>query len=177
MLTVTQLAKKFGISRTTLLYYEREGLLYPSLRTASGYRQYGQKEIDRLSKIISYRAFGVPVQEISTLLDNNSEKEREQILRGQFSSLGEEIQRLKKQQAAIVVMLRAPSLVSEKPITKEQWTEVMRTSGLNEDDMHEWHKQFELLDPENHQNFLESLGIEEEEINRIRCWSKAHQSK
>ena len=30
MLTVTQLAKKYQISRTTILYYEREGLLNPN---------------------------------------------------------------------------------------------------------------------------------------------------
>jgi DNA-binding transcriptional MerR regulator len=41
MLTVTKLAKTCDISRTTVLYYEREGLLTPKLRAENGYRWYG----------------------------------------------------------------------------------------------------------------------------------------
>ncbi|EOB3552835.1 MerR family DNA-binding transcriptional regulator, partial [Vibrio vulnificus] len=33
MLTVTQIAKQFGISRTTILYYEKEELLIPACRS------------------------------------------------------------------------------------------------------------------------------------------------
>ncbi|WP_258222942.1 MerR family DNA-binding transcriptional regulator [Aeromonas sp. HMWF016] len=32
MLTITRLARELGLSRTTLLYYERLGLLLPALR-------------------------------------------------------------------------------------------------------------------------------------------------
>ena len=108
MLTITKLAKRFNISRTTVLYYENEGLISPSYRTESGYRQYGKKEIKRLEAILSYRAFGIPVKEISRLLAEQKAHDREKILRAQFSSLDQEIQRLKRQQAAIVVMLKEP---------------------------------------------------------------------
>ena len=43
MLTVTQLAKAYNISRTTILYYERAGLLL-NCRSDNGYRWYGEKE-------------------------------------------------------------------------------------------------------------------------------------
>ncbi len=36
MLTVTQLANKLNISRATVLYYEREGLLLPTTRGDNG---------------------------------------------------------------------------------------------------------------------------------------------
>ena len=45
MLTVTQLARECGLSRTTILYYEREGLLAPAHRSENGYRWYGENEI------------------------------------------------------------------------------------------------------------------------------------
>ena len=38
MQTISQAAKKFKLSRSTLLYYDRIGLLRPTERTAAGYR-------------------------------------------------------------------------------------------------------------------------------------------
>ncbi|WED29713.1 MerR family transcriptional regulator [Vibrio sp. DW001] len=172
MLTVMQLAKKFEISRTAILYYEREGLLEAVCRTASGYRQYGPKEVERLQCIMSYRSFGVSVRDILPLLDNQNTKNREQILRNQFTSLGQEIQKLRQQQASVVAILKDPSLLSDKPMTKDQWTDVLRASGLDEEGMVNWHIQFEKIEPEGHQTFLKSLGIEASEIRKIRTWSK-----
>ena len=53
-------------------------------------------------------------------------------------------------------------------ITKDRWVEIMRAAGLSDDDMHNWHRQFERLEPGAHQEFLESLGIDSDEIQRIR---------
>lgn len=171
MLTITKLAKRFNISRTTVLYYENEGLISPSYRTESGYRQYGKKEIKRLEAILSYRAFGISVKEISRLLAEQKAHDREKILRAQFSSLDQEIQRLKRQQAAIVVMLKEPSLVSDKEVSVEEWTELMTLSGFTDQDMHLWHQDFEQLDPAGHHKFLQSLSIDEKRIAEIRHWS------
>lgn len=62
MLTVTQLARQFGISRATLLYYEREGLLTPVCRSENGYRWYGEKEVSLLGDILAYRHMACPSQ-------------------------------------------------------------------------------------------------------------------
>ena len=53
-------------------------------------------------------------------------------------------------------------------INVERWTEIMRAAGLSDEDMHNWHRQFERLEPDAHQEFLESLGIEANEIRSIR---------
>ncbi|MFK0572594.1 MerR family transcriptional regulator [Endozoicomonas sp.] len=65
MLTVTQLARRYDISRTVILYYEREGLFMPHFRSANGYRWYGIDEFKRLEAIMAYRAFGIPVSSIA----------------------------------------------------------------------------------------------------------------
>ncbi len=57
-------------------------------------------------------------------------------------------------------------------ISKDRWVEIMRAAGLKEQDMHNWHVQFEKMEPEAHQEFLESLGIQEAEIKKIREWSR-----
>ena len=57
-------------------------------------------------------------------------------------------------------------------LNKERWVEVMRAAGLTEADMHRWHIQFEKMEPEAHQEFLESLGIPAAEIDSIREYSR-----
>ncbi len=173
MLTVTQMAKHHNISRTTILYYERAGLLLPAYRSDNGYRWYGDKESKRLEAIMAYRSFGIPITDIMPLLDHQDDMTQESILRNQFNALENEIQRLRQQQNAIVMLLKQPTLLEQNMVTKARWVEIMKAAGLNEQDMQNWHKQFEKMEPDAHQEFLESLSIDAEEISEIRAWSKA----
>jgi len=172
MLTVSKLAKQFDLSRTTILYYEKEGLLLPASRTDNGYRWYGKTEVARLQSIINYRSFGIAISEIKQLLAKTEDNKQQQILRQQFNNLQIEVQKLRQQQLAIVNFLEAPELLGDNNMTKEKWTEIMRVSGMNDDDMVNWHKEFEKLQPEAHQEFLESLQLDKKEIVRIREWSR-----
>jgi hypothetical protein len=58
--------------------------------------------------------------------------------------------------------------MTERTFTKESWVEMFREIGLDEAAMHRWHGLFETRHPEAHQSFLEWLGIEAAEIERIR---------
>jgi len=168
MLTVTQLGRTVGISRASILYYEREGLLLPAHRSANGYRWYGEKEIERLNAIISYRSYGIPVTRIKTLLDHKAGESQIQILKDHFNHLEEEVNQLRYQQRAIVALLQEPQLLEKNRVTKERWVEIMVASGFDEAAMTTWHQKFEAMEPAEHQKFLESLGIEAEEIKQIR---------
>lgn len=172
MLTISKLAKKFGISRASILYYEREGLLSPTSRSDNGYRWYGEIEQERLETIINYRSFGIPVGEIKELIEKSESTTQNKTLRLQFNRLQQEIHSLKQQQLAIVNFLNAPDLLDETGMSKEKWTDIMRSSGMSDQDMINWHKQFEKLEPDAHQEFLESLQIDEDEIKHIRQWSR-----
>lgn len=55
-------------------------------------------------------------------------------------------------------------------MTKESWVDIMLAAGFTEADMVKWHQKFEELEPEEHQKFLESLGISQEEITKIRTF-------
>ncbi|AQW61458.1 putative Bacterial regulatory protein, MerR [Vibrio owensii] len=168
MLTVTQLARECGLSRTTILYYEREGLLAPAHRSENGYRWYGEKEIQRLKTISSYRSYGLPISSIRTLLAQKGKSQAE-ILKDHFNELEREIQNLRAQQKAIVVLLQEPQLIEDNIVTKERWVQIMQAAGFSENDMVTWHQKFEEMEPAEHQKFLESLGIEQDEIVRIRA--------
>ncbi|WP_047514664.1 MerR family transcriptional regulator [Vibrio harveyi] len=168
MLTVTQLARECELSRTTILYYEREGLLAPAHRSENGYRWYGEKEMQRLKTISSYRSYGLPISSIRTLLAQKGKSQAE-ILKDHFNELEREIQNLRAQQKAIVVLLQEPQLIEDNIVTKERWVQIMQAAGFSESDMVTWHQKFEEMEPAEHQKFLESLGIEQDEIVRIRA--------
>ncbi len=54
----------------------------------------------------------------------------------------------------------------------KEWTAMFREIGLDDAKMHQWHKVFETRHPDEHQSFLEWLGLSLKEIDRIRTASK-----
>ena len=172
MLTISKLGKKFGLSRATILYYEREGLLEPASRAANGYRWYGDREIKRLKQITGFRSYGVSVRDIRELLARESHQAHDQILRKRFTQMETEIQDLRRQQQALLAILEQAQESPQPPMSKERWTGIMHAAGMRERDMRNWHHEFEAREPLAHQEFLESLNLEADEIKRIRHWSQ-----
>jgi len=172
MLTISKLGKRFGLSRATILYYEREGLLEPASRAANGYRWYGDREIKRLKQITGFRSYGVSVRDIRELLARESDQAHDQILRKRFTQMETEIQDLRRQQQALLAILEQGQESPQPPMSKERWTAIMRAAGMSESDMRNWHHEFEAREPLAHQEFLESLNLEADEIKRIRHWSQ-----
>ncbi len=70
--TVQKLAGMAGISGRTLRYYDEIGILKPARTSTSGYRVYGQAEVDRLQQILFYRELGVSLEEIGQILNRPS---------------------------------------------------------------------------------------------------------
>ncbi|WP_127582638.1 MerR family transcriptional regulator [Paenibacillus koleovorans] len=66
--TVQKLGLLAGVSTRTLRYYDEIGLLKPARISSSGYRIYGQQEVDRLQQILFYRELGVSLEEIKDLV-------------------------------------------------------------------------------------------------------------
>jgi len=172
MLTISKLAKKFGLSRATILYYEREGLLEPAGRAANGYRWYGAKEIERLKQIAGFRSYGVSVRDIRELLARDSIQAHEQILRKRFAQMETEIQDLRRQQQALLSLLEQAQESPQPPMSIDRWSGIMRAAGMSNGDMHNWHREFEAREPQAHKEFLESLNLGPDEIRRIRHWSQ-----
>ncbi|MFD0826085.1 MerR family transcriptional regulator [Neobacillus sp. M.A.Huq-85] len=66
--TVQKLGKLAGISTRTLRYYDEIGILKPARINSSGYRIYGQGEVDRLQQILFYRELGVSLDNIKKIV-------------------------------------------------------------------------------------------------------------
>lgn len=170
--TVGRLARKYGLSRSTLLYYDTIGLLSPSLRQKGEYRCYSEDDEHRLKQICTYRAAGIPLKEIRELLDS-PETSFTAILEHRFADLNTEIRKLYEQQRIITGLLRNSAKILESHVmNKALWTSLLQQAGFSEQDMRTWHVTFEQTDPEKHRLFLQHLHISDEEITAIRGWAR-----
>jgi len=88
-----KLSKMSGISARTLRYYDEIGLLKPARIASSGYRIYGQNEVDALQQIMFYRELGFPLDEIMKLLQA-SDFDRERAFLSHLDRLHKERTRL-----------------------------------------------------------------------------------
>jgi DNA-binding transcriptional MerR regulator len=70
--TVRKLGKIAGISTRTLRYYDEIGILTPARINSSGYRIYGQVEVDRLQQILFYKELGVSLEIIKDIVTAES---------------------------------------------------------------------------------------------------------
>lgn len=70
--TVQKLGRLAGISTRTLRYYDEIGILKSARINSSGYRIYGEKEVDRLQQIMFYRELGVSLDDIREIMSSPS---------------------------------------------------------------------------------------------------------
>lgn len=73
--SIGQLAQRAGVAIDTVRYYERERLLQPAGRLASGYRRYGATELRRLRFILRAKALGFSLHDIQGLLALSDEQD------------------------------------------------------------------------------------------------------
>ncbi|MFN7957231.1 MAG: MerR family transcriptional regulator [Holophagaceae bacterium] len=167
MLTISALARRFGLSRSALLHYDRIGLLRPSGRSAKDHRRYSEADAARLEAICTYRRAGLPLEAIGTLLSDSGRLTA--ILRERLVALEGEMATLRGQQRLVAGLLREPDLLEGlQAMDKATWVALLRASGFTEADMDRWHEAFERTAPDRHQRFLAFLGIPPGEISGIR---------
>ncbi len=172
MYTIGQLAKRYSLSRSALIYYDTKGLLKPSARTHANYRVYSNGDIKKLERIILFRNAGMSLVAIAKLLDQQTD-EVNLALEERLTSINQEIQDLRIQQKVIIDIIKSQGLIEKtRIVTKEKWVTMLQAAGLDEEGMKNWHIEFEKNAPEAHQDFLESIGLTESEIATIRELSK-----
>ena len=172
MLTIGQVAKKYSLSRSTLIYYDSIGILTPSGRSESNYRLYSDNDLQKMDRIVLFRSAGLPLESIALLLEKEG-GDLDSTLEKRLFSINSEIQGLRNQQNVILKILEIENLERHsRVITKEIWVSILKAAGLDEAGMRNWHIEFEKASPEGHQDFLESIGLNREEITTIRDWSK-----
>ncbi|MBC9715858.1 MerR family transcriptional regulator [Streptomyces sp. TRM66268-LWL] len=67
---IGEVARRSGVSARMLRHYESLGLLRPTARTGTGYREYSAEDIRRIFHIESLRTLGLSLREIGRALDD-----------------------------------------------------------------------------------------------------------
>jgi DNA-binding transcriptional MerR regulator len=173
--TIGKLARKFNLSRSTLLYYDSIGLLSPIKRGNGNYRIYSEEDCKRLEQIANYRQTGLSLQHIKEILD--SKKCIAAVsLEAKLEEINEEIAMLRQQQHFIIKLLQDSRLLERVSIIqKDSLTELMQSAGIDEKAQWRLHNQLEKKFPDKHQEFLQILGLTPEQISKIREWSYKEQ--
>ena len=143
MFLISELAKRVGVSRTTLLYYEKLGVIRGE-RLDNGYRVYTELDAQRLTLAMQLQAGGLSLKECIACLNGKIDKG---VLSERLRLLDEEIVRKQK----------ARKLLS---------------GLLGESSNRDFHAQLNKLAPQAHYKWLLQQGFTEKEAQRIRWLSK-----
>lgn len=128
--TVGAVAALTGISVRTLHHYDHIGLVVPSVRTAAGYRDYTDADIERLHLVLVYRSAGLPLEEIRTLLDDPTADVLTHLTR-QHEVLLERTERLQHTIKAVEELMNAHR--EGIPLTAEEQVEIFGATAFSEE--------------------------------------------
>ncbi len=125
LLSIGQLAREAGVAATALRYYEREGVLNPTVRSRAGYRLYDRQAVEQLGFIRSARAVGFTLDDIRTLVGfdgapERSKKEVQGLIETRLGELAEKMRDLRRVQAALAKALqKCQHSAGECPVLKD----------------------------------------------------------
>lgn len=143
MYRISELAQRVDLTRSTLLYYEKIGLLC-GRRRKNGYREYDDSDLQRLWLIQKLQAGGLSLNEVKACLDSRIDRS---ILRKRLAGLEQEIKEKQKSRDLLA------GLLGERPLT-------------------EWHTSLNALAPDAHVTWLLAQGFSEKDALRLKWLSK-----
>ena len=143
MYRISELALKVGLSRSTLLYYEKLGLI-SSKRQANGYRAYSEHDLQQLKLLQQLQAGGLTLKECQACLDTRIDR----------SLLLERLQTV------------------EQEIEEKQQSRDLLAAMLGKASMRGWHQALESQAPGAHLAWLLKQGFNEKQALRLKWLSK-----
>ena len=109
-LSIGELAKRAGVAIDTVRYYERDGLLAPAGRLPSGYRRYGETQVQRLRFIRRAKVLGFSLEDIRTLLslsEQSNVAEIKQVAQSKLADIEQRIAELQRIGAGLRSLITA----------------------------------------------------------------------
>lgn len=67
-MNIKEAAKRTGLTKKAIKYYEGEGLIQPKKNPENNYREYSQEDLTRLNLIAAMRMLEIPVEEIRRVI-------------------------------------------------------------------------------------------------------------
>jgi DNA-binding transcriptional MerR regulator/ubiquinone/menaquinone biosynthesis C-methylase UbiE len=143
MYQISELAESVGLSRATLLYYEKLGLV-KGKRQANGYRVYTDADRQRLRLMQQLQAGGLSLQECQACLDGKLDRE----------------------------MLGKRLAVLDAEIAEKTRSRDLLAALLGHGSLKDWHEEVERVAPDLHRAWLMSQGFSSTEAGLVALVSK-----
>ncbi|WP_125781092.1 MerR family transcriptional regulator [Pseudoalteromonas rubra] len=143
MYRISELAAQLGLSRSTLLYYEKRGLLC-GRRASNGYRLYGEQDLQKVRLLQQLQAGGLTLSECKQALEAKLDR--------------------------TVLSRRLAELEAE--IAHKQQAHSLLSALLGRGSLRDWHTQADKLAPDAHRNGLEQQGFDEQQSLYLKWLSK-----
>lgn len=108
--SVKDICNEYEITRKTLFYYDKTGLLKPTERKGKQqFKYYDDQSIERLKTIISYREAGLNIMETKQLLDSDNKEEKLSILEKAMKRLKSEKERKENEIKKLAILTKTVS--------------------------------------------------------------------
>ncbi len=145
MYRISELGQRVSLARSTLLYYEKLGLIEAS-RDGNGYRAFSEEQLQRLKLVQQLLAAGLSL------------KEARRCLQGQLPK-NDLVQKLTQLDLEIAAKQQARTLLAA-------------LLGCDDVRLRSWHQQLAREAPKAHLNWLQQQGFSEKDAQRLQWLSK-----
>lgn len=143
MYRISELGALVGLSRTTLLYYEKLNLICGK-RLENGYRIYSDRDIQQVRLIQQLQSGGLTLAECKSCLESKLDRS---VLKSRYDELTQEISR-------------------------KQTSLALLSSLLGESSSRSWHQILADVAPDAHIDWLKIQGFDEKQALRVKWLSK-----
>ncbi len=152
MLSISRVSKIIGVARSTLLYYERIGIIIPERNPDNGYREYSQKDFDTLLLVRQLQQAGFSLKESAGIMEGTLDPD---LIRRRYQALEQQIESMNMAKEVLSSLLMCAT---------------GETSPGDDFDSRgrSWHADFERKGAEAHSAWLQRLGFSEKESLYIR---------
>ena len=118
--TIREVTEITGITVNALRYYDRKGLLHPTVRNSEGRKEwlYDDEAVRRAKRIVLLRRIGIPVESIVLVIEK-VDKLDEVILRSRLEELREERQLLDEQISLAGMLLLLDEISSDAEVRED----------------------------------------------------------
>lgn len=131
MITAGELAKRSGVSKRTIHYYDEIGILKPLKRDHQGVRWYGEEEVILLQKIMFLKCIGYSLDETKSLLSSDNVGFKDN-LKNQMTIIDKQIMELEQLKAKTLATLR--SIEIEGRVDWDILFELMKMMSMTDDE-------------------------------------------
>lgn len=145
MYRISELGKRSGLARSTLLYYEKLGLIQ-GRRAGNGYRYYNDDDLQRLLMIQELHQGGLSLKECQQVLQQGIEPP---LLQQRLEALEKEIEQKQHARDLLKALL-----------------------GQSSEGLRAFHQRMESIAPNAHRDWLLTQGLDESGVSRLRWLSK-----